>query len=37
MLSNVHHEISLSFGLVQNFEISYLARLKVEKINFAVT
>jgi hypothetical protein len=37
MLSKVYGKISVSFGLVQNFEISDLAMAKVEKVNIAVT
>ncbi len=36
MLSKVYRLISVSFGLVQNFEISDLAMAKVEKVNIAV-
>jgi hypothetical protein len=37
MLLKVYREISVSFGLVQNFEISDLAMAKVEKISITVT
>jgi hypothetical protein len=36
MLSKVYRLISVSFGLVQNFEISDLAMAKIEKVNIAV-
>jgi hypothetical protein len=37
MLSKVYHEISVSFGPIQNLEISDLAMAKVEKVYIAVT
>jgi hypothetical protein len=37
MLSKVNCEISVSFGLVQNLEISDLAMPKVENVNIADT
>jgi hypothetical protein len=37
MLLKVYGKILVSFGLVQNLEISYLAMAKVEIVNITVT
>jgi hypothetical protein len=37
VLSKFDHKILVSFGLIQNFQISDLAMAKVEKVNIAVT
>jgi hypothetical protein len=37
VLSKVDRKISVSFGLIQNFEILDLAMAKFKKVNIAVT
>jgi hypothetical protein len=37
LLSKVDRKISVSIGLIQNFEILDFAMAKVEKVNIAVT
>jgi hypothetical protein len=37
VLSKIDRKISVSFGLIQNFEISDLAMAKVKKMSIVVT